>query len=161
MVYKKIFNTMKKNPGNPNVTKKIIFSAQCGPGFSAPAHGRVWSGEWKWRTLWIPGKIIKVFFDLFSSILIIWSRFISGWFIHYDKGFHWMAIFLSQNLRYFTQIHFLRTFAHHLRMTRNNFCAIFRIVPHHTQQGLRIFALFAQLCAICAYLRNLRTFAQK
>ena len=44
-----------------------------------------------------------------------------------------------------------RTFAQHLRMKRNNVCTIFRIVPHHRQQDLRIFAqkskLFIFICA--------------
>ena len=35
---------------------------------------------------------------------------------------------------------FVRTFAHHLSMKWNIFCAIFRIDPHHTQQVLRIFS---------------------
>ena len=48
--------------------------------------------------------------------------------------------FCAQNMSYFTQKIICVTFAHHLCMKRNNFCAIFRIVPHHTQQVLRIFA---------------------
>ena len=71
--------------------------------------------------------------------------------------------FFAQNLCYFTQLFFLRTLGHHLRLKRNNFWAIFRIIFHHMQQDSRIFAqnYLSNLCKNQNYAKWFALFSQK
>ena len=75
--------------------------------------------------------------------------------------FFQMANFFAPNL-------FLQTFVHHLRMKLKIFFEIFRIVPRHTQQVLRIFAQFSQknklrkmIYTICSKIKIAQNYLRK
>ena len=102
---------------------------------------------------------IYVFSTLKESRIVNIIYYILAW-ITRQPGFRGMAFLFTWNLRNFTH---QNIFAHHLRMKRNNICAIFRIVPHPTKQLRRIFAqnLFAQFAQKSISRKMIARFAQK
>ena len=99
-------------------------------------------------------------FNCLKAIKIIFC-FDIFWICKFWLGFSQNCIYFFRKIcaiSYFTYI-FLRTFAYHLCMKRNSFCAIFRIIPHHTQQDLRKI-ICAKLFAQISKLRKKLHFAQ-